>query len=133
LARRPGRPDQILGARVVLTAWTEASESELNQALAQISETVSLTPEILPVVVLEKTSREKAGWARDLLEAAGGTVSVGDVWVTREEAGSVRSRPACPSCGSGHTQPYPHAGPGSRVNMKCTNCGHLFRDQSARS
>ena len=33
----------------------------------------------------------------------------------------------CPKCGSTRTQPFTHAGPGARVNMKCTNCGHLFR------
>ena len=36
-------------------------------------------------------------------------------------------RPACPKCGSTRTQPFTHAGPAARVNMKCTNCGHLFR------
>lgn len=132
MTKRAGRPDQILGARVILTAWIEASESELTHALEQISGPVSLTPGVLPLVVLERTSRQKADWARDLLVRAGGTVFVEEVWVTREEAGVLRPRPPCPSCGSGHTQPYPHAGPGSRVNMKCTDCGHLFRSQSAR-
>jgi hypothetical protein len=131
LTRRPGRPDQILGARVVLTARNEASEPELDRVLEEIAGPDSLTSTQLPIVVLEKASREKAEWARDLLTRAGGTVSVEDVWVTREEVGSFRSRPECPSCGSGHTQPYLHAGPGSRVNMKCTNCGHLFRAQTA--
>jgi hypothetical protein len=36
-------------------------------------------------------------------------------------------RPACPRCGSAHTQPFSHAGPGARVNMKCIDCGQLFR------
>jgi rubredoxin len=36
-------------------------------------------------------------------------------------------RPACPMCGSTRTQPFTHAGPAARVNMKCTNCGHLSR------
>jgi rubredoxin len=39
----------------------------------------------------------------------------------------VPPRPACPMCGSTRTQPFTHAGPGARVNMKCTSCGHLFR------
>jgi hypothetical protein len=116
----------------MLTAWIEASESELIQALEQISGPVSLAPGVLPLVVLERGSRETAEWARDLLVRAGGSVSVEDVWLTREEAGDLRPRPACPSCGSSHTQPYPHAGPASRVNMKCTDCGHLFRSQSDR-
>jgi hypothetical protein len=106
LTKRAGPPDQILGARVMLTAWIEASESELTQALEQISGPISLTPGVLPLVVLERSSREKAEWARDLLVRAGGTVSVEEVWVTREEAGDLHSRPACPSCGSGHTQPF---------------------------
>jgi len=105
LTKRAGPPDQILGARVMLTAWLETSESELTQALEQISGPISLTPGALPLVVLERTSREKAEWARDLLVRAGGTVSVEEVWVIREEAGDLRPRPACPSCGSGHTQP----------------------------
>ncbi len=36
-------------------------------------------------------------------------------------------RPACPMCGSMRMQPFTHVGPAARVNMKCTNCGHLFR------
>jgi rubredoxin len=39
----------------------------------------------------------------------------------------VPKRPACPVCGSTRTQPFTHAGPGARVNMKCIDCGHLFR------
>jgi DNA-directed RNA polymerase subunit RPC12/RpoP len=37
-------------------------------------------------------------------------------------------RPECPRCGSGHTQPFTHGGPASRVNMKCIDCGQLFKD-----
>jgi len=36
-------------------------------------------------------------------------------------------RPACPRCGSAHTQPFTHSGPGSRVNMKCIDCSLLFK------
>ena len=42
------------------------------------------------------------------------------------------ARPACPSCGSGHTQPFTHAGPGARVNMKCLDCGTLFKHRPPR-
>jgi len=42
------------------------------------------------------------------------------------------ARPLCPSCGSKHTQPFPHAGPGARVNMQCTDCRHLFKDKDLR-
>jgi hypothetical protein len=41
-------------------------------------------------------------------------------------------RPACPRCGSAHTQPFTHAGPGGRVNMKCIDCGELFRHPARR-
>jgi hypothetical protein len=41
------------------------------------------------------------------------------------------ARPACPQCGSGRTQPFTHAGPVARVNMKCTDCGHLFKHRRA--
>ncbi|MDP9327932.1 MAG: hypothetical protein M3P10_06975 [Actinomycetota bacterium] len=42
------------------------------------------------------------------------------------------ARPACPSCGSAHTQPFTHAGPAARVNMKCLDCGHLFKHREPR-
>lgn len=38
-------------------------------------------------------------------------------------------RPGCPSCGSPHTQPFTHAGPVARVNMKCNDWGHLFKER----
>jgi superfamily II DNA/RNA helicase len=40
-------------------------------------------------------------------------------------------RPPCPVCGSLRIQPFTHAGPVARVNMKCTSCGHLFKRPSA--
>ncbi len=30
-------------------------------------------------------------------------------------------------CGGLHTQPFTHAGAAARVNMKCIDCGHLFK------
>jgi hypothetical protein len=39
------------------------------------------------------------------------------------------ARPPCPSCGSAHTQPFTHGGPAARLNMKCIDCGHLFKEQ----
>jgi uncharacterized Zn finger protein len=44
-----------------------------------------------------------------------------------------RARAACPSCGSARTQPFAHAGPGARVNMKCLDCGTLFKDKGLRT
>ena len=111
---------------MVLTAWRQGSEKKLTKALEEISGPVALSDE--PLVVLPHTSTAKAEWAKDLLERAGGTVSVEEVWVTREQAGDARPRPVCPACGSTRTQPYLHAGPGARVNMKCNDCGQLFRE-----
>jgi hypothetical protein len=110
-----------------LTAWDEGSEPELTKAMEEIAAPVSLSADELPLIVLEHTSRAKAEWAKDLLERAGGTVSLEEVWVTRAQAGDARPRPVCPTCGSNRTQPYLHAGPGARVNMKCNDCGQLFR------
>jgi hypothetical protein len=44
-----------------------------------------------------------------------------------------QARAACPSCGSARTQPFAHAGPGARVNMKCLDCGTLFKDKGLRT
>ena len=111
----------------MLTAWSEDSEPQLNEALEEISAPITLSADQLPLVVLEHTSVAKAETAKELLERAGGTISVEEVWVTREQAGDARPRPVCPTCGSTRTQPYLHAGPGARVNMKCNDCGQLFR------
>jgi hypothetical protein len=48
---------------------------------------------------------------------------------TGRPSGGRPARPACPSCGSAHTQPFTHGGPAARVNMKCIDCGHLFKEQ----
>ena len=53
--------------------------------------------------------------------------------VTQDEHKLPPPRPDCPHCGSPKTQPFTHAGPGARVNMKCTNCGHLFHAKIVRS
>lgn len=42
------------------------------------------------------------------------------------------TRMACPVCGSTRTQPFSHAGPAARVNMRCLTCGHQFRDKTLR-
>ncbi len=49
-----------------------------------------------------------------------------------EDGRSMPARPVCPSCGSAHTQPFTHAGPAARVNMKCLDCGHLFKHRTPR-
>ena len=50
----------------------------------------------------------------------------------RDHGPAPAARPACPSCGSAHTQPFTHAGPGARVNMKCLDCGTLFKHRQPR-
>ncbi|MGZ5297885.1 MAG: hypothetical protein ACXWYT_12740 [Actinomycetota bacterium] len=52
---------------------------------------------------------------------------------TQEKRKAPPPRPDCPHCGSPKTQPFKHAGPGARVNKKCTNCGHLFHAKIVRS
>jgi hypothetical protein len=42
------------------------------------------------------------------------------------------ARMPCPACGSPRTQPFTHAGPAARVNMRCLTCGHQFRDPALR-
>lgn len=127
LTDRARRPDQILGADVVLTGCHPGRERDLVRALEEIGNGVSYDAQALPIVVLSRISTDRGDQVRGLLEAAGGKVTLRDAWVTRDRVPDPRPRPACPSCGSLRTQPFTHAGPVARVNMKCTNCGHLFR------
>jgi hypothetical protein len=128
MSGRERRSNEILGASVSLVGWLPDREGDVTEALAEIlAQPVPLDEAALPMVVLEKTSIETGEHARALLEAAGGIVEVRDAWVTREVVPDRRARPECPSCGSTRTQPYTFAGPAGRVNMRCTNCGHLFK------
>jgi hypothetical protein len=126
------RPDEVLGAEVVLTGWRPGREQDLADALEEFNSGLILDSKRLPLVVISRTSLAEGARVRDLLEAAGGKVSLKDAWVTRDQATDVRARPECPSCGSSRTQPFTHAGPVARVNMKCTDCGHLFRAKQIR-
>lgn len=124
----PRRHDEILGARVVLTGWPPERRDEISEALRKItSQDVDLAGADPPLVVLAKASLEKAEAARVLLTDAGASVELEDAWVTRDTPRPVASRPVCPFCGSGKTQPYTHAGPGAKTTMKCTTCGRTFR------
>jgi hypothetical protein len=62
--------------------------------------------------------------------------SAPDDHVSTEEGSASRPAPParmpCPACGSPRTQPFTHAGPAARVNMRCLRCGHQFRDASLR-
>ncbi|MEX0991752.1 MAG: hypothetical protein WD004_05730 [Actinomycetota bacterium] len=125
-----GGPDQVLGARVTLTALDPGRKTELAAALAALMPEPPSSPgDAIPLLVLETPSREEASSAFDILEEAGGTVSIERVWVDR---GAGAGRTVCPSCGSKHTQPFGHAGPAARVNTKCIDCGHLFKVIGAR-
>jgi hypothetical protein len=128
MSSRQRRSNEVLGASVTLTGWLPGREADVTDALAKIiTHEVSLDAAALPIVVLEKTSIENGERARASLEAAGAVVEIRDAWVTRDVVPDPRARPACPSCGSERTQPYTFAGPAGRVNMRCTNCGHLFK------
>ena len=128
MSERPRRHDEIRGASVLLTGWSEGREDEVAEALGTIStERIDLDRVEFPIVVLAKASLDKAEAAQELLVAAGGSVVLKDAWVTREVPRTVASRPTCPFCGSTKTQPYTHAGPGARASMKCTTCGRRFR------
>jgi hypothetical protein len=130
----PRRHDEILGARVVLTGWTPKRRDEVSQAIREItSEDIDLAALDPPFVVLAKVSLEKAEAARALLTKAGGSVELEDAWVTRDTQRPIVARPECPFCGSGRTQPYGHAGPAAKKNMKCTTCGRTFRTASGPS
>jgi hypothetical protein len=130
---RPRRHDEIRGATVLLTGWSEGRRDEVARALGEISSgPVDLDDVELPFVALSKATLEKAETARGLLVEAGGSVDLEDAWVTRDAPRPVASRPACPFCGSTKTQPYTHAGPAARASMKCTTCGQRFRVSAIR-
>ncbi len=127
---REGRPDQVLRSTVTLLGWPDGSDEDLTDVLERVTGgRVDLGEVTVPYPVLRFVLAEEAEDARRRLQAAGAEVSVEEAWVGREQARDQRARPTCPSCGSVHTQPFAHAGPAARVNMTCTDCGHLFRDR----
>jgi hypothetical protein len=125
VTERARRSNEILGARVTVTAIETGREGDVATALAEL--THAEPPASLPAVVAEKTSVAAGERLREALEEAGATVEIEDAWVTRDEVPDDRPRPVCPSCGSTKTQPFLHAGPAARVNMRCRDCGHTFR------
>ena len=118
----------------MLTGWSPERRDEISRAVREVtSEDIDLTAAELPLVVVAKASLEKAEAARALLTKAGASVELEDAWVTRDTQRPVAARPECPFCGSARTQPYGHAGPAARKNMKCTTCGRTFRTASGPS
>ena len=126
------RHNEVLGGSVTIVAVSPGREEDVAAALAGFPGAPGrLAPDDLPLVILAKTSTEKAEEATALLEAAGARVALEEVWVTREIVPDTRARPACPNCGSTKTQPFTFSGSGGRANMKCTACGQLFKERHA--
>ena len=126
------RHNEVLGGSVTIVSVAPGRDEDVAAALAGFPGAPGrLVPGDLPLVILAKTSTEKAEHAAALLEAAGAGVDLREVWVTREVAPDTRVRPACPNCGSTKTQPFTFSGSGGRANMKCTACGQLFKERHA--
>ena len=126
------RHNEVLGGSVTIVAVTPGRDEEVAAALARFPGVPGWSaPGDLPLVIFAKTSTEKAEEAVAALRAAGASVEMQEVWVTREIAPDTRARPACPHCGSTKTQPFTFSGSGGRANMKCTACGQLFKELHA--
>lgn len=118
----------MLRATVTVTGWEAGSEEDVADTIQRVAGTrIAIEDATPPIVVLDRSLPEDAKSAAGRLTAAGATVSIEELWVARGESHEGQARPACPVCGSAHTQPFGHAGPAARVNRKCTDCGHLFR------
>jgi hypothetical protein len=125
---REGRPDQVLRSTVTVLGWPDDAREDLADAIERVTgDRVDLAGITVPYTVLGHVLPDLADDARRRLMAAGAEVAVEEAWVSREQARDQPVRPACPACGSPHTQPFGHAGPAARKNMTCTDCGHLFR------
>jgi hypothetical protein len=128
MSDRERRHDEILGANVVMTGWTEGREADVAETLDLFAnDPVDLATIELPYVVLAKATIDKAERARGALEASGAIVETQDAGALRDGASPAESRPPCPFCGSTKTQRYTHAGPAAKPSMKCTTCGRRFR------
>ena len=97
MGERPRRHDEIRGATVLLTGWSQGREHEIADALGAIStEPVDLDDVELPVVALPKVTLEKAEAARGLLIEAGGSVeSPRNGRSPREHTGTCAMGTAC--------------------------------------
>jgi hypothetical protein len=128
----PDRADQVLRASVTVIGWEPGSEEDVADTIQRVTGKRMDIEGAAPIVVFDQALPEEARNAASRLTAAGAKVIIEDLWVERGGAYEGRARPACPVCASTHTQPFDHAGPASRVNRKCTDCGHLFRSWTTR-
>ena len=79
MSDRERRHDEILGANVVMTGWTEGREADVAETLDLFAnDPVDLATIDLPYVVLAKATIDKAERARGALEASGAIVETQD-------------------------------------------------------
>jgi hypothetical protein len=128
----PDREGQVLRASVTVTGWEPGSEEDIADTIQRVTGERVYIEGAAPFVVFDRALPEEARNAAARLTAAGAKVTIEDVWVERGGTHGDRARPTCPVCGSPHIQPFHHAGPASRVNRKCTDCGHLFRSWTTK-
>ena len=122
----PDNANQVLGVSVRLAGWQPGREGDVAVALTELLPGASLPDTSdLPFVVMETPSKNSAEEAYDLLEEAGAAVEIERVWMSPGAGETAKA--ACPRCRSTRTQPWPHAGPGARVNRTCDDCGELFK------
>jgi DNA-directed RNA polymerase subunit RPC12/RpoP len=122
---------EVLRATLTVTGWRPGSEEDVADTIERVTGArVALEVAELPIVVLDRALPDDARQAEGRLTAAGAETTLDETWVPRGESHAPRATIACPSCGSAHTQPFSHAGPAARVNRKCTDCGHLFKNRT---
>lgn len=122
---------EVLRATLTVTGWQPGTEEDVADTIERVTGArVALDVASLPIVVLDRALPDDARQAVVRLTAAGAEVRLDETWTPRGEAHAPRATTSCPSCGSAHTQPFSHAGPAARVNRKCTDCGHLFKNRT---
>jgi hypothetical protein len=130
------RPDdhegEVLRATVSVTGWEPGSEEDVADTIERVKgERIAADENALPITVLDRALPDDARQAVKRLTAAGAETTIEEIWTVRGQSHTQRPTIACPSCESAHTQPFGHAGPGARVDRKCTDCGHLFKRRNA--
>ena len=139
----PAVTSAIIGPRTIEQLEDLLAGADVRLDAATLDAIDELVP---PGTLVDENDRGFTPWwfepaiapARVVCDGRGSSSRAGDVErtrrdVTQDERKIPPPRPDCPHCGSPKTQPFTHAGPGARVNMKCTNCGHLFHAKIIRS